>query len=334
MGKGRAALHYLLVAMVVVAALLRPGAGASGSTTELRPDLRTAPLPTSSSGFRIETSGGTTSFSFSNGLQNGGEGPFEVTPATLPANDDCNNNGDPNDDVAMNQRIFLDSGDGVFERSVDTGQTLHPAGCMAFHQGHSHYHVDQMSNYRLISESTGAIAETSTKVTFCLVDNVRFDPSLPGSPPSSHYTTCGLGDQGISIGWHDVYHYSLEGQSFDVTDMPAGDYCLRSRIDPNNRFLETDETNNVAEQRYLIDPAGLQATALSGTCTIPSGPAPVNDAFSAPTAVTLGATAGTNIDATKEAGEPSHGGDDGGASVWYAWTPDEPLDVTAHTCGS
>jgi hypothetical protein len=334
MGKGRAVALYVFVALGLVVTLLRPGPDVSASTTELRPDLRTAPLPTSPSNFRIATAGGTTTFAFSNGLQNGGQGPFEVAPAAAPASDDCNNNGDPNDDVAMNQRIFLDSGDGVFTRGVDTGQTLHPAGCMAFHQAHSHYHVDQMSNYRLISEATGAVTKTSSKVTFCLIDNVRFDPTLPGSPPSAHFNSCGLTDQGISIGWHDVYHYSLEGQSFNVTDLPAGDYCLRSRIDPNNRFLETDESNNVAEQRYYIDPSDDTATALSGPCSVPVGPAPPNDAFSAPTPVALGATDGTNIDATKEPGEASHGGDDGGASVWYQWTPDVSVGASVHTCGS
>ncbi len=32
---------------------------------------------------------------------------------------------------------------------------------------------------------------------------------------------------------------------------------------------------------------------------------------------------GHNWGATKESGEPSHGGDPGGASVWYSWTPSE-----------
>jgi hypothetical protein len=34
-------------------------------------------------------------------------------------------------------------------------------------------------------------------------------------------------------------------------------------------------------------------------------------------------TPGYNWDATKEPGEPDHGGDPGGASVWYSWTPVE-----------
>jgi PKD repeat protein len=44
--------------------------------------------------------------------------------------------------------------------------------------------------------------------------------------------------------------------------------------------------------------------------------------------------AGNTTGATKEAGEPSHAGDPGGASVWYRWTPTEDGSATLDTCGS
>jgi hypothetical protein len=236
----------------------------------------------------------------------------------------------------VNQRVFIDDGDGVFDRAEDTDADLHAAGCMAFHDlpGHHHFHLDQVSLYRLISETSGAIVDTSTKVTFCVVDFAQFAAGLPGSPPDSYYDTCGLDVQGISVGWRDDYHWSVEGQEFDVTGVPEGDYCLRSRIDPNNRFLETDETNNQAEQRYHIDPTNDEAFPLSGPCSIPSGTPPANDSFDSPAPLDFATTDGSNIAATKQSGEPSHGGDDGGASVWYEWTPDSTLDVRIDTCGS
>jgi hypothetical protein len=59
-------------------------------------------------------------------------------------------------------------------------------------------------------------------------------------------------------------------------------------------------------------------------------PTPANDSFAAAqTVVAESLEAGTffrvdvpgfNWNATKEAGEPAHGGDQGGASVWYSWT--------------
>lgn len=63
---------------------------------------------------------------------------------------------------------------------------------------------------------------------------------------------------------------------------------------------------------------------------------PANDAFAAATKIDgpLPLTIeGTNVDATREAGEPGHGGE-GRASVWYEWTASEPGPVVADTCGS
>ncbi len=43
---------------------------------------------------------------------------------------------------------------------------------------------------------------------------------------------------------------------------------------------------------------------------------------------------GTNVGAIKEAGEPDHAGNPGGASVWYRWTPAASGPVSINTCGS
>ena len=43
---------------------------------------------------------------------------------------------------------------------------------------------------------------------------------------------------------------------------------------------------------------------------------------------------GTNVDATKESGEPDHAGEVGGKSVWYSWTPQEGGATTIDTQGS
>ena len=63
---------------------------------------------------------------------------------------------------------------------------------------------------------------------------------------------------------------------------------------------------------------------------------PGNDAFA--DAETIfdrnGRVAGTNVGASKEAGEPAHAGDAGGRSVWFAWTPGASGDVTMDTAGS
>jgi hypothetical protein len=96
---------------------------------------------------------------------------------------------------------------------------------------------------------------------------------------------------------------------------------------------------------YVPPPPPAEAHIPSGEGTIAlsieATPAPTNDSFAAP--IQLGKnfyeghqnpfeepveelfyyeqTHGYNWGATKEAGEPDHAGDPGGASVWYAWTP-------------
>ena len=64
--------------------------------------------------------------------------------------------------------------------------------------------------------------------------------------------------------------------------------------------------------------------------------APANDNFAA--AQFLGgnpvSSSGTNVDATLEPGEPSHAGQAGGHSVWWAWTAPASGPVTIGTCNS
>src|SRR5438093_8286358 len=49
---------------------------------------------------------------------------------------------------------------------------------------------------------------------------------------------------------------------------------------------------------------------------------PANDVFANAQAIpgTSGTVSGTNVNATKETGEPLHAGNAGGKSVWYSWT--------------
>ena len=50
--------------------------------------------------------------------------------------------------------------------------------------------------------------------------------------------------------------------------------------------------------------------------------APANDNFANAIVLTGNTltTSGSNVAATKEAGEPNHAGNSGGASVWWSWT--------------
>ena len=70
--------------------------------------------------------------------------------------------------------------------------------------------------------------------------------------------------------------------------------------------------------------------------TLQTGGAPAHDRFAA--AITLNgsaiSTTGSNVGASKETGEPSHGGNIGGRSVWWRWRAPSSNVVTIDTFGS
>ncbi|HEY0687448.1 MAG TPA: hypothetical protein VGD71_00275, partial [Kribbella sp.] len=74
------------------------------------------------------------------------------------------------------------------------------------------------------------------------------------------------------------------------------------------------------------------AVALPQASAAPPG----NDAFlSAQPLTGLPADAtGSNVDATREPGEPDHAGNAGGASIWYSWTPSASGRISIDTCFS
>jgi Ca2+-binding RTX toxin-like protein len=79
--------------------------------------------------------------------------------------------------------------------------------------------------------------------------------------------------------------------------------------------------------------------SLAGSARALAAP-PSNDNFSAATVITgtegslKGPNKGTNVEATKEVGEPNHAGLPGGASVWYQWTAPANGRLFLNTGGS
>ncbi|MEI6861142.1 MAG: immunoglobulin domain-containing protein [Verrucomicrobiota bacterium] len=87
--------------------------------------------------------------------------------------------------------------------------------------------------------------------------------------------------------------------------------------------------------RIAVDGFAGTSGTISLAINLTPTPPPANDNF-ASRIVLQGrtvTTSGTNINATKETGEPNHAGNAGGASVWWSWTASGSGTVTVSTAG-
>ncbi|MDX9911728.1 MAG: lysyl oxidase family protein, partial [Phycisphaerales bacterium] len=217
----------------------------------------------------IRNEGGRRVLRLSNGTPNIGDGPLH-----LYGGQDLGNGTQE-----VIQRIFRD--DGTFTDRV--------AGSFIYHPTHNHIHVENWCIYRLREvlpeDGVGDIIAEGAKTSFCVLDLGLYDSSLPNFDPSPNYTSCGSTTQGLSVGWLDVYSKGLDGQLIDITGVPDGEYWLESQVDPDDAFVELDETNNFARIKVSI----------GGTSTIQPDAYEPNNSFSETAARPVGAPSSPNL---------------------------------------
>ncbi len=140
-------------------------------------------------------------------------------------------------------------------------------GMMSYHPSHGHIHVDNWAEFTLRTSTSNPDATTwpivaaGSKISFCLINlgNCTSDygycrdgnygaimtmADIPNSP-FGMVSGCGP-DQGIYVGNLDIYSQGLAGMSIDLTGVCNGDYYIVSITDPDNNFIEQNETNNWA----------------------------------------------------------------------------------------
>jgi hypothetical protein len=88
--------------------------------------------------------------------------------------------------------------------------------------------------------------------------------------------------------------------------------------------------------RFLSRGFVLPVTALIGLGVSLSQAQPANDMFANRIVITGTniVVSGSSVGATRETGEPYHGGNSGGASVWWSWKAPSAGTVTISTAGS
>ena len=130
-------------------------------------------------------------------------------------------------------------------------------GTLTYHAAHGHYHFDDFALYELRRFKKNGqpnmrpkgLVVKSDKVSFCLQDVQRGEGAGAAyAAPWPLYYAClaGMGVQGISPGWIDIYGPRLTGQQIPLAGVPDGTYALVIHTDPGRRVFETDDTDNVS----------------------------------------------------------------------------------------
>jgi hypothetical protein len=135
---------------------------------------------------------------------------------------------------------------------------------------HQHWHLLPFMRYELRRAADFKLVVPDRKTGFCLGDRVDAFPTrtLPGEPSEPVYNTnCGPGqrdllglEEGISIGWGDVYERWRDGQYVDITGLAAGRYVLVHRVNVGRVLAESRYSNNAASVLIRITwPNGKQS---------------------------------------------------------------------------
>lgn len=133
------------------------------------------------------------------------------------------------------------------------------AGTYSFHPIHGHFHDDYVLSFRLYAVRDLANGEIErvgegTKSGFCPADQLwgdwtRFNQGYEvpgGDEPLGNCSSPTNGVLGLSVGWGDVYRWQRPGMYVEFHGQPNGRYVVQSRVDEQDKVLESDETDNVA----------------------------------------------------------------------------------------
>jgi hypothetical protein len=88
------------------------------------------------------------------------------------------------------------------------------------------------------------------KQGFCLVDDAPFPPTKKPVTPREFFN-CAT-NQGLSVGWADVYPWHISCQFLDVSGAAPGRHVLEVEVNPDRVLPESDYRNNSATVRIRI----------------------------------------------------------------------------------
>jgi hypothetical protein len=131
---------------------------------------------------------------------------------------------------------------------------------------HAHWHLLGFMRYELRT-AAGKRVRRDRKTGFCLGDRYKLAAPISNAPATAVYRDeCGKNQpdrlkmrEGISVGFGDNYKPHLEGQEFDVTNLPPGRYVLVHRVNPTRVLRENNYRDNASSLVFDLDwPRGRQ----------------------------------------------------------------------------
>jgi hypothetical protein len=121
---------------------------------------------------------------------------------------------------------------------------------------HRHWHFPHFERYEL-RRLDGSLVGRDRKTGFCLRDAYETkaldrEPRWTGECAARRPGAADV-REGISVGFGDDYVPRKEGQSIDVTHLPAGRYVLVHTANPDRVLRERSYANNAASALLAID---------------------------------------------------------------------------------
>lgn len=160
-------------------------------------------------------------------------------------------------DTTVVDEVPLASGPNVVGKCVK--------GEYAFHPTHNHWHMSDVAEYRLCSEESfdqayaagepagcEPVGKVGTKVTFCLIDSYKLADNTNSSDETRNFWDCETAFQGVSPGWVDQYHQSLDDQDLTITGLEPGNYVLVTTSNHNALYEELALDNNTSWTRFVF----------------------------------------------------------------------------------
>jgi hypothetical protein len=152
--------------------------------------------------------------------------------------------------TGMRRLLHFDTGTiNVGTADLYIGAPLQHA-CFQWSDCHQHYHFKGVGRYTLYQADGVTVAAVGHKQGFCLED-VDPMPSL-NPPPAVPATPFTCDNQGLHVGWRDIYPNNIDCQWIDITGVAPGSYVLSVIVNADHYMPESNYANNEARATVTI----------------------------------------------------------------------------------